>query len=209
MTDAYTDSDYDYGEDSRSPKIGDNIKKALLEAANRQEELEVKIAKLTAELETEQGKLRQLAEITIPQIMDGMFGSWDLGDGRFLEISEKIRASIAGEKAAPACEWLDSHNHGSIIKRQFVIEFNKEDEAWAKKFEADLRKRRKPLNVKRKNTVHPATLEAFVKEQLSNGVDIPQKIFGVYRQKISKVIRPDLEKKPRRSKKDQSDIPDF
>lgn len=185
------DQVFDYGEDSHTPKIGDNMQKALTDAANKHEQLEVEIAKLTAELETKQAALKELGTITIPNIMDGMLGSFQLEDGRVLEINEKVRASIAGDKAAPAVEWLDSNGHAAIVKRQFVIQFNREDESWAKKFEADLRKRKKPLNVVRKHTVHPQTLEAFVREQLGNGVELPKDVFGIYRQKTSKVTHPD------------------
>lgn len=204
-----SEDDFDYGADSHSPVIGDNLKKALAGCADQQEKLEAEIVQLEAELEKKVQALRLLAETTIPQLLDGMNGQLKLDDGRVIEISEKVRASIAGDKAGPAVQWLDSHGHGNIVKRQFVIEFNRDDEAWAKKFEADLKKRRKPLNVKRKHSVHPQTLEAFVREQQSAGVDLPIATFGIYRQRISKVTRPDMTSKPRRSKKDKGDTPDF
>ena len=202
------DQPYDYGVDAMSPKIGDNIKKSLIQAADRQQQLEIEIAHLTAELEKRTAALRELSENTIPQIMDGMFGVFDLGDGRKLEISEKIRASIAGDKAMPAVQWLDEHDFSSIVKRQFVIEFNRDDEAWAKKFEADLKKRKKPLNVKRKHTVHPQTLEAFVREQLGKGVDLPVATFGIYRQRLSKVTTEVADGEPKK-RKASADKPDF
>jgi len=184
----------DYGEDSRSPIIGGNMQKALTDAADKHEALEAEIAELELLLETSKTALKELSTNTIPQIMDGMMGEFRLDDGRVLEIGEKVRASIAGEKAGPAVEWLDDNGHSDIVKRQFIIQFNRNDEAWAKKFEADLRKRKKPLNVVRKHTVHPQTLEAFVREQLGEGVALPIDTFGIYRQKTSKVTHPQAAK---------------
>lgn len=204
-----SEDDFDYGADALTPKIGDNLKKSLVECADKQEKIEAEIARLTAELEAQTQALKQLAEITIPQLLDGIDGEFKLDDGRVLEVYQKVRASIAGEKAGPAVEWLDNNGHGNIVKREFVIQFNRDDEAWAKKFEADLRKRKKPLNVKRKHTVHPQTLEAFVREQLGSGVELPIATFGIYRQRIAKVTRPDANTKPRKSKKNMGDTHDF
>lgn len=204
------DTPFDYGVDAVAPSMGDNMKKALIDAADKQEKLEVELAKLQEEMEKKSSALKELAENTIPQIMDGLKGVIDLGDGRTIEIAEKIRASIAGEKAAPAVAWLDENGHGNIVKRQFIIEFSRDDEAWAKKFEADLKKRKKPLNVMRKQSVHPQTLEAFVREQLGTGVELPIATFGIYRQRISKIKHEGVNETPKLSRKKKSeDRPDF
>lgn len=204
-----TDDEFDYGADALTTKVGDNMMKSLINCADLQEKHETEIARLEELLTKEKDKLKQLSEITIPQLLDGVNGTFKLDDGRVLDVNEKIRASIAGEKAGPAVAWLDSHGHGNIVKREFVIQFNRDDEVWAKKFEADLKKRKKPLNVKRKHTVHPQTLEAFVREQTGLGEDLPKDTFGIYRQKITTVTRPDLETKARKSKKNGGDTPDF
>jgi hypothetical protein len=203
------DKPFDYGTDSVSPAIGDNVRKALREAADKQEALEVEIAELTSKLEAKNAELRELSWTTIPNIMDGMLGAFQLGDGRTLEVKEKIRASIAGEKAAPAVAWLDEHGYSGLVKRQFVIEFNKEDDAWAKKFEADLRKRKKALNVVRKQTVHPQTLEAFVREQLGNGIELPISTFGIYRQRVSSVVHEGVVDTGKKKSKPKAEKADF
>jgi len=50
-----------------------------------------------------------------------------------------------------------------------------------------LRKRKHQLNVKRKKSVHPQTLAAFVRESLAEGVDLPQDTFGVYVRKVTEI----------------------
>ena len=182
---------FDYGDDTGAKPVGDNLMKALMDCADRQEKLEADIAKLTEELESKTSDLRQISGKEIPDLLNGITGSLLLEDGRTIEVTSKWRASIAGEKAGSACEYLDEHGHGDLVKREFVISFNKADEAWAKKFERDLKRRKKPLACKTKHTVHSRTLEAWVNEQMSNGVDLPKDIFGMHHQRTAKVKRPD------------------
>jgi hypothetical protein len=40
-----------------------------------------------------------------------------------------------------------------------------------------------------KEYVHPMTLKAFVKEQMTNGSDIPQEAFGIFPIRITKLKR--------------------
>lgn len=182
---------YDYSEHSHAPLIGDNLMAQIVGLADKQERLEAEIEDLEGQLEKKKTELKSIANREIPELLSGLTGSLLLPDGRTVEIAEYLRASIAGDKAGPATKWVEDHGHSSIIKREFVISFNKDDEGWAKKFEQDLRKRKRPLNVKIKRTIHPKTLESWVREQLKNGVALPKDIFGIYHQKISKVKRPE------------------
>lgn len=183
---------YDYSEEpNERAVIGDNLMAQLVGLADKQESLEAEIETLGETLESKKEELRKLANVEIPGLLSGLTGSLRLPDGRTIELAEYIRASIAGDKAGPATEWMEEKGHGNLIKREFIISFNKEDEAWAKKFERDLARRKKPLAVKIKRTVHHKTLEAWVKEQLAKGVALPKDVFGIYHQKVSKVKRPD------------------
>jgi hypothetical protein len=44
-----------------------------------------------------------------------------------------------------------------------------------------------PLVMKENYSVHHATLNAWVKEQLGDGVELPKETFGIFRQRSSKV----------------------
>lgn len=183
---------YDYSDEQDERRgIGDNLMKQLEALADRQESLESEVEQLEELLEKKKNELKIIADQEFPSLLSGLTGSLRLSDGRTVELNEKIRASIAGSKAGPACEWLDEHGHGELVKREFVIKFNRDDEAWAKKFQRDLDKRKKPLAYNVKRTVHPQTLQAWVKEQLQAGVDLPRETFGVYVQKTAKVKRPE------------------
>lgn len=177
---------HDYSEFKDGP--GDNVLARISGLALDQKEAEAEVARCEEALKKAQEKLRDIAEHQLPALMDeAEVKECTTKDGIKVKIVEKIRGSIPAATAEKAFAWLEEHNHGKLIKREFKIEFSKGDEAWAKKFEADLRKRKKPLKFDIKRGVHPSTLASFVTEQLQEGVDIPLDTFGVFRQRSAKI----------------------
>lgn len=179
--------DYSDIKDDETPKAGSNLMGALIDLSDQLVASETEVARLEELLTEAKANVRRLCEHEIPKLMDGLDGTFNLPDGRKITITEKVRASIGGDKKPIAMRWLDEHGHGSIIKRKFTIEFGKEQEDWAKEFEKQLKDSPTPLNMKKERTVAWQTLDAFVREQLAEGSDIPLDIFGVYRQRIAKV----------------------
>lgn len=181
--------EYDYSELKRE-SVGnkDNILAQLTAAAMDQLAAEKAVAQAEEALALAKATLKRVSEFTIPELMDAAETSeHTTKDGLKIKISETIRGSIPKENPEPAFKWLADNKHDDLIKREFNIRFGKGDEAWAKKFEADLKKRKKPVAVEVKRTVHPSTLASFVKGQLEAGVDFPLDTFGVFRQRVSKV----------------------
>lgn len=182
MASRKTDLPPDYSAYKQGP--GDNVLTAIAGAALEQKRAEAEVARLEDELKAAQNKLRDIAERQLPELMDAAeMTTCETRDGIVVKIREKIRGSIPKGKEAPAFEWLGDHGHDKLIKRRVIIEFNREDAAWARKFEADMRRRKRPLNAKIEETIHPSTLSSFVTEQLQAGVDIPLTTFGVFRQR--------------------------
>lgn len=177
-----------YVDEEVEKTANEDLLKRLATIAREQVAAESVVASLEAQLVEANAALRLITEDKLPTILDELgIEEFTTSDGIQVSIKEKLRGSIPKDKASEAFAWLDEHDQGNMIKRQFVIEFGKGDEGWANKFEGDLKKRKKPLNVARKKTVHPSTLQSFIKDQLEKGVDIPLKLFGVYRQRSSKV----------------------
>lgn len=177
---------HDYSDFKDGP--GDNVLARISGLALDQKEAEAEVARCEEALKKAQEKLRDIAEHQLPALMDeAEVKECVTKDGIKVKIVEKIRGSIPATTAEKAFAWLEDKGFGKLIKREFKIEFGKGDEAWAKKFEADLRKRKKPLKFDIKRGVHPSTLASFVTEQLQEGVDIPLDTFGVYRQRSSKI----------------------
>lgn len=183
-----TEPTYDYsGFQDDTPQIGDNLMKSMVFLVDQAEEAEREVERLNALLDEAKTNHRRILETEIPQLMDGMEGTFDLPDGRKVTVKEDIRCSIAGEKKYPAIKWLNENGHGAIIKRKFTIEFSKDQEDEAEAFAKELADRDEPLNVKREFSVHPQTLGAFVREQLGEGVALPAETFGIFRQRVAKI----------------------
>jgi hypothetical protein len=168
-------------------QVGGNLMSALISLADQQDAAQAEVERLELLLDEAKKNHDRISQIEIPKLMDGIDGKLNLPDGRVVTISEKIRSSISSDKKSLAFKWLDENDHGGLIKRRFIIEFGRDQEEWAKKFEADLAKSKKPLNVKQEQNVHWQTLDAFVRQQLENGDELPLELFGVFRQRFANI----------------------
>lgn len=86
--------------------------------------------------------------------------------------------AIPAEKKPEAFEWLDSHGHGSIIKRSVSVQFDKGSTDSAVKAAEAIREL--GLEPKTSLDVHYQTFKSFAKEQTNKGVSLPFEAWGVY-----------------------------
>jgi hypothetical protein len=182
---------YDYTAFRKEPSS--NLTNVLRQLADEYIAAEAEVIKAQEALEIAVARKRDIAENLIPQATDGMDGRFNLGDGRELIVKEEIRSSIAGEKRIPAIQWLDENGYGHIVKREISVEFAKGDTERCEAFLQALKNLEAQLGtlvVKTNFTVHHATLNSWVKERLSEGVDLPVDVFGIFRQRTAKVILP-------------------
>ena len=169
-------------------EIGDSLLAQLSVLAAEQQEAERDVEELAGRLDQAKDRLRRLSEQQIPELMD-MAGvaEFTTSDGLKLKVSETIRGSIPQATAGEAFRWLEENNYGHLIKREFKIEFGRDEERWAAEFEAELKQRSRPLRHEIKRAVHPQTLGAFVRGLLEEGRDVPMDLLGVFRQRRTKV----------------------
>jgi hypothetical protein len=183
---------HDYGEFKDAP--GDNLMGAITQTAIAMKRQEAEVARLEEELKAAQVRLRHLAEHELPGLMDtANMRDFTLADGTKIEVREQLRGSIPKPREEEAFAWLEEHNSGNLIKREFVIDFDRDEEKWAEKFKRDLEQRKKKVRAVIKRRVHPQTLVAYLRERLESGVEVPLDVFGVFRQRVAKVK---LERKP-------------
>ncbi len=185
-----TDEQHDYRDFQQVVAVGGNLMSRIEGLAQEQLDAEAMVATLEERLAEAKMAALSIREHKLPDLLD----SADLGEstittpaGHIIKMGEAIRGSIPKGKEQPAFDWLEDNKNGRLIKRTFIIEFGKGDEAWANKFERDCARRKRTLNLKRKQGVHPQTLQAFVRQQLDEGVAIPMDVFGVYRQRFASV----------------------
>lgn len=183
-----TEQGYDVYLDDISADSSDVLAK-LGQLAEQQLAAEREVEDAERALAAANAKLDDLANRQIPELMDSV-GMKELKtrSGLKVIIRETIRASISGERAPEAFAWLRDHNHASLIKRVISVAFGRGEDTKA----ADIVAAVEALGVHpdNKESVHPQTLSAFVKEQLEEGVDVPMDLLGVFRQRVSKIELP-------------------
>lgn len=169
------------------PVSSDKLAQLAVLAAE-QTKLEHDITQAKQEVAKMEQALATLSERTLPELMDELgMEEFSTNTGLRVKIQEAIRASIPKTRLQEALDWLDQKGLGKIIKREFSVLFGKDEEAWARKFARDLQQRKKALNVTESASVHNQTLCALVRERLKAGEEMPVDLFGIYRQRYSKI----------------------
>jgi sugar/nucleoside kinase (ribokinase family) len=167
-------------------EVSDDQLSSISELALRQVELEKQVELLEEDLKALKKRLTQVSAIDLPQKMNEVgLTEIRLKDGRKVSVVHNITASIAAETAPTAMQWLRDNDFGSIIKNEIKAAFGRGEEDRAAELLEHLQET--GYIVEHKETVHPQTLKAFVKEQLAEGKEIPRDLFGVFEYDITKV----------------------
>lgn len=129
------------------------------------------------DLKAAKERARVLREETIPSAMQEMgLESVKLETGQTIKVAQEVYASIPVEKKDSAFNWLQEHGFGGLIKVEVSAKFGREANAQALGFFEELCDR--GMDPKYDQSVHPQTLKAFLKEQLSSGANVPLDLFG-------------------------------
>lgn len=185
---------YDYSEfEGEKLPVGENAQARLEGIASEFLACEARIETLKEQLKEAEVHYNDIRLKRLPELMDEI-GSTDFTtqSGIRLSMHEEIRAGIKEDLKEDAHSWLEENGHGNLIKREFKIEFGRDDESWARKFMADCKKRKRQLNLTLKRAVNNQTLGAFVRKQLEEGAldSDAQTLLGVFRQRFAKVKLP-------------------
>lgn len=197
MRNAMTDDERLDHDDIEAAPIPDNQDLANIAAmAKRYIDLEDTILKLEQELALKKADLKTLREGSLPLALTEVgMTSFKMNGGISVILKTGHVASISEANRPAAHAWLEKSGNGAIIKHQITIQFGKGEEAWAKKFLRDLSQRKRPLKYERKDTVHPQTLGAFVREKIASAREqglsperqIPFDLLGVFELRYAEV----------------------
>jgi predicted DNA-binding antitoxin AbrB/MazE fold protein len=158
----------------------------LANLLDKRTECERAIAYLEEHLREQNDKFHELDSLKIPDLFDELgLKKLTLKDGRVVEVKLKYAASITEENADSCFDWLTKSGNESIIKHEVKINLKKGEKEEHEKIVKFLNAM--AVAYKDKNSVHPQTLAAFVKEQMENGSDFPQELFKVYPLRSTKV----------------------
>lgn len=159
--------------------VGDKDLKAVADLVRQQLVLERRIEDLEDELKRAQQNLAKISQEILPEALaEHGLSELKMDDGSKITVSQFIQAHISKEKQEDAFDWLREHNFDDLIKNVVSLEFGKGEDDHARDVMETLTNRGYwPQN---KQSVHPSTLKAFVKEQVEKGAEIPSDLFGVF-----------------------------
>lgn len=174
---------------------------SLSNLAQQQLDLEREIEEAKAALEEKQASLKHLTAVVIPAAMEALkVRSLELTDGSKFEVEEKIYASISEERSEEALQWLRDNGFGGLIKNILSLSFDTDEDERAAQIRALLTEAKAAFEVKQ--GVHAGTLKAWAAEQLleKKNTELPEKLFGIFRQRVSTITAPKQRKKRGKAK---------
>lgn len=150
--------------------------KDVVEAAEKQLDLQTEVEKLEASLKDKKEKLRIQSQELVPSMMMELgLEKLILNGGYEISIKDEMYVKMP-EDMYNAFSWLRTHDLDSIIKTQVSVEFGKGEDDQAQAVVDMLAEQGIPARAK--STVHPQTLKAILREQMSRGVGIQLDDFG-------------------------------
>lgn len=146
------------------------------------------IEDLETRLALEKKKLIQISDHDIPSAMsEAGCKKFVTENGFELEIKPFYTAKIDDNNREQCYSWLRSKGYESLIKHSVSANFNKGEDAIANKIKEVLLSM--GITFVDKESVHPQTLTAFVKERITKGEDFPLTMFNVFVGNTTKVKR--------------------
>lgn len=146
---------------------------------SQQKKLAGQIETMEEQLGVLKENLRRLSQETLPDKMAELgLESLTLKDGSKVTVEKFYAASISEERQGEAFEWLRTSGHGDIIKSVVSTVFKRGDENRRAQLLLLLVKAKMPFE--QKDSVHHATLKAFVREMIESGQQIPTELFNIF-----------------------------
>ena len=160
-------------------KVTDGNLRAVADLVRQQLALERRVEDLEADLKRAQQDLVKVSQELLPEAMlEHGLSELKMDDGSRVTVSQFIQAHISKEHQQQAFDWLRHNEFDDLIKNVVSLEFGKgEDERAQDVMDKLSDEGFDPVN---KQSVHPSTLKAFVKELIEKGAEIPSDLFGIF-----------------------------
>tara|TARA_R100001509_G_scaffold93185_1_gene53867 strand:+ start:1878 stop:2453 length:576 start_codon:yes stop_codon:yes gene_type:complete len=147
--------------------------------ANKQLQLAQELVELEEAVKAKKEEFRLTSEQELPEAMQTAgLTEIVLSTGEKISVTEFYNAHISKANQELAYQWLVENGHEGLIKNEVSLKFGREEGQVVDETVMALKSR--GLSPEVKQSVHPSTLKAFVKEQLTSGKDIPTEPFGIY-----------------------------
>jgi hypothetical protein len=171
---------------------GDNSKALILDLAQKQLNAEARVAAAKNELETAESQFNELRMVLLPEALEltgsDTFSFKDEKTGVRVKVGmeTKLRAGISKQvDPARAYDWLEQQGVGGAVKNEVVVIMDAGQTEKAKKLQEKLIA--EGLQVDHRRNLHHTTLDKILRDKLEEGVDVPEDVFNIMRQRFSKV----------------------
>jgi hypothetical protein len=125
----------------------------------------------------------------LPQLMRQCgVPAFEMTDGSKVGTKRVYSGSISEANSVEAFAWLRDNQFGALIKHTFKVALGMGDDKKAAKLVKALEKAELPYE--QKETVHPATLSSFIREQTEAGNDLPTKLLGIFVYEAAQIKKP-------------------
>lgn len=160
----------------------------VVQLATLLQEQKAEVERLTDELKQAKQAADRTEREDLPDLMlEVGIQSFTLKDGSKVEIQEQVSAAITAANHKRAMAWLTENDFGGLIKTVVEVQFDRGDHEHAAELVEELQGNH--LAATMKETVHHATLRAFVREQMAAGATLPLDLFSVHPYNISKITK--------------------
>lgn len=186
MTDETDYSAYEADSAAINKTDGENILARITRTVKDLRDAQDDVTLAQEALKAAQLRERTIRENTLPELMKEA-GQEKLrtSDGYDVELTETLRASIPAANQQAAFKWLVENGQSAIIKRDLLLKFGKNEE---EKADAALKIILEGgYTPQDKQTVHPMTLAATIREMIEQGLDIPMELLGAHVQSGVKI----------------------
>jgi hypothetical protein len=153
----------------------------IVKSATRAVFLEHVIEGLDEELTRARKELNELKFVRIPDAMaQAGLTSFALADGSQVKVEDFVQGSLPKDPLTRtlAVSVLEQHGGEALIRNQVVVPFDRKDHNRAINLARELEDRGLMVNVV--HDVHAQTLQAFVREKLRAGEQLPWEALGIF-----------------------------
>lgn len=174
---------------SATANTADILQKVSEEIYAKYKETEA-LAELIAKAEENLKQMKETHRRMEEEELPGMMASIGLDNIKFstgesVSVETSIHCGIPSLRQEEAFEWLNDNNLGDLIKNEVKIKLGKKEGNMLGDVVALAEKL--GLKYENKKSVHPMSLKAVVKEQMSSANPLPADLFGVYIRRVVNV----------------------
>ena len=175
-------------ENPTGDKVTDNEMIEVSELVSTIQDTQDQIDEIEEQLKAKKEVFRRLTEEDLPNKFAAMgLSKLEMDNGDKIEIKPIYRGHITVKNRNEAFKWLRDNNHADLIKNEIKTTFGKGEDIKCIELKKILNDT--GISFTDKESVHPQSLSAFIREQTEKGKALPHDLLGVHIGQTTKIKR--------------------